>query len=125
MTDGVDAKIASLADWRGALLTRIRTLIKETDPQITEDIKWRKPTNPLGVPTWSRGGILCTGESYRDKVKLTFPQGSALPDPQGLFNASLEGKRRAIDFFEADKIDDVALTALIRAAVAHNLGSAG
>ncbi|WP_420137641.1 DUF1801 domain-containing protein [Sphingomonas sp.] len=124
MTDEVDAKLASLADWRGALLTRIRTLIMEADPQITEDIKWRKPTNPLGVPTWSRGGILCTGESYRDKVKLTFPQGSALPDPQGLFNASLEGKRRAIDFFEGDQVDDAALTALVRAAASYNLGSA-
>ncbi|WP_442679649.1 DUF1801 domain-containing protein [Sphingomonas sp. ASY06-1R] len=125
MADGVDAKIASLADWRGTLLSHIRTLIMAADPQISEDIKWRKPTNPLGVPTWSRGGILCTGESYRDKVKLTFPHGSALPDPQKLFNASLEGKRRAIDVFEGDRVDDAALAALIRAAVAHNLGAAG
>ena len=123
MTDPVDAKIASLGDWRGALLTQIRMLIREADPAITEDVKWRKPTNPLGVPTWSRGGILCTGETYQDKVKLTFMRGGALSDPQALFNASLEGVRRAIDFREGDTVNVPALAALIREAVAVNVAA--
>ncbi len=116
--NGVDEKIASLGDWRGALLSRIRQLILAADPAVTEDIKWRKPSNPLGVPTWSAGGIICTGESYKDKVKLTFMHGSRVPDPKGLFNASLDGVRRAIDFTAEDQLDEAAFSELIRAAVA-------
>ncbi|WP_240320664.1 DUF1801 domain-containing protein [Sphingomonas crusticola] len=121
MTDPIDAKIDSLGDWRGALLTRIRMLIRQADADVIEEIKWRKPTNPLGVLAWSHGGILCTGESYKDKVKLTFMKGGALPDPHGLFNASLDGVRRAIDLKESDALNEAALTSLIRAAVALNL----
>lgn len=121
----VDAKIASLGDWRGGLLTRIRKLIHEADPDVTEDVKWRKASNPLGVPTWSHAGIICTGESYRDKVKLTFARGAALDDPSGLFNSSLAGgTRRAIDFSEGAEIDEKAFKALIREAAAANLSPA-
>lgn len=110
----IDAKIAALADWRGELLARLRALIRATDPGVTEEWKW-------GVPVWSQGGILCTGETYQQAVKLTFARGAALPDPAGLFNASLEGNvRRAIDFHEGDPVDAQALTALVRAAVALN-----
>ena len=120
----VDAKIESLDDWRGALLSRIRQLIKEADPEVIEEVKWRKAANPLGVPAWSHGGIICTGESYKDKVKLTFARGAALEDPHRLFNSSLEGGvRRAIDIPEGAKIDDKALKALIVEAVAANLSS--
>ena len=119
----VDEKIASLPDWRGSLLSRLRQLIKEADPEVVEDAKWRKASNPLGVPTWSHDGIICTGESYKDKVKLTFARGAALSDPAGLFNSSLDGNtRRAIDFAEGDSIDEDAFKALIRAAVALNRG---
>jgi hypothetical protein len=107
-------------DWRGELLARIRALIQTADPQITEDVKWRKPSNPAGVPTWEHDGIVCTGETYKDKVKLTFPKGSALADPAGLFNASLAGTRRAIDIFEGDRINEKAFKVLIEAAVALN-----
>jgi hypothetical protein len=120
MTDPVSEKIASLADWRGSLLARIRQVILEADPDIVEDIKWRKATNPLGVPTWSLNGIICTGESYKDKVKLTFMKGRELNDKQGLFNVSAEGIRRAIDFTESDPLNAAALTALVREAVALN-----
>jgi hypothetical protein len=121
----VDAKIASLGDWRGELLTRIRKLIFEADPEVTEDVKWRKASNPLGVPTWSHAGILCTGESYRDKVKLTFARGAALDNRSGLFNSSLTGgTRRAIDFNEGTEIDEEAFKALIRQAVTANLSPA-
>ena len=121
----VDAKIASFPDWRGALLTKLRKLIHEADPAVTEDVKWRKASNPLGVPTWSHAGIICTGETYRDKVKLTFARGATLPDPAKLFNSSLDGgTRRAIDIREEEAIDDAALKALIRAAVAENLSRA-
>jgi hypothetical protein len=117
----VDAKIADLGDWRGDLLARLRGLIKEAEPDVVEEIKWRKASNPLGVPTWSRGGIICTGESYKDKVKLTFAQGASVDDPAGLFNSSLDaGTRRAIDLHEGDAIDEGAFKALIRAAVARN-----
>jgi len=120
----VDAKIASLSDWRGKLLSRIRALIKEADPNVTEDAKWRKASNPLGVPTWSDGGIICTGETYKDKVKLTFARGASLEDPKRLFNSSLDGgTRRAIDFHQGEAIDEAALKALIREAVAANLAS--
>ena len=118
----VEARIAALGDWRGETLARVRALIKEADPDVVEDVKWRKPSNAmLGVPVWEHAGIICTGETYKDKVKLTFAKGASLKDPSGLFNASLEGNtRRAIDFHEGDKIDEKALKALIRAAVALN-----
>ena len=121
----IAARIQEPADWRGATLTRVRWLIQEADPDVVEEVKWRKPSNGMrGVPVWSHGGILCTGETYKNVVKLTFAQGAALPDPAGLFNASLEGNtRRAIDLHEDDKIDDQALQALIRAAVALNTSS--
>ena len=117
----VDTHLAMLDDWRGALLARIRSLILEADPDIEEDVKWRKPSNPAGVPVWSHGGILLTGESYKDKVKLTFMKGASLPDPAGLFNASLAaGTRRAIDLHEGDALDEAAFIALVQAAVAQN-----
>jgi len=118
----IDARIAALGDWRGEMLARVRALIKEADPEIVEAVKWRKPSNAmLGVPVWEHDGIICTGETYKDKVKLTFAKGAALADPSGLFNASLDGNlRRAIDFREGDKIDAKALRALVRAAVALN-----
>ena len=117
----IDARIAALGDWRGETLARVRKLIKEADPAVVEEVKWRKPSNPLGVPVWEHAGIICTGETYKDKVKLTFAQGAALDDPSGLFNSSLDGNvRRAIDIHEGDKIDEKALKALIRAAVALN-----
>jgi hypothetical protein len=121
----IDAKIAALDDWRGETLARMRALIRAADPEIAETVKWRKPTNPAGVPVWERHGILCTGETYRDKVKLTFARGAALDDPAGLFNASLEGNsRRAIDIREGETIDGDALKALVRAAVALNAAKA-
>ena len=108
-------------DWRSAKLDRIRKLIHEADPQAVEDRKWRKPSNPAGVPTWSHAGLICTGETYKDKVKLTFAKGAALDDPKRLFNASLEGNtRRAIDIREGDSIDEDAFKALVRSAVALN-----
>jgi len=112
-----------LTEWRSETLTRIRKLIHEADSEVVEEVKWRKPSNPAGVPVWSHAGIICTGETYKDKVKLTFAKGAALADPSGLFNSSLEGNtRRAIDYHEGDKIDEKALKALIRAAVALNTG---
>lgn len=123
MSDPVSDKIASLGDWRGTLLARIRQAINDTDPGIVEDIKWRKATNPLGVPTWSHHGIICTGESYKDKVKLTFMKGRELADPHGLFNVPADGIRRAIDFTEGDVLDEAALTALVGEAIAANLTS--
>jgi len=120
--EAVDEKLRTLGDWRGALLARLRRLIHDADPKVVEGVKWRKPSNPLGVPTWEHDGIICTGETYRDKVKLTFAQGASLNDPSGLFNSSLDGNvRRAIDIREDDKLDDKALKALIRAAVMLNL----
>lgn len=111
----IDARIRELADWRGDVLARVRALIKRTDPDVVEEWKWR------GVPTWYHDGMICTGETYRDKVKLTFAKGASLDDPAGLFNSSLEGKtRRAIDIGADDEIDERALTALFRAAVALN-----
>jgi hypothetical protein len=121
-SQAVDAKIASLPDWRGKLLSRIRSLIKEAVPGVEEDAKWRKASNPLGVPTWSRSGIICTGETYKDKVKLTFARGASLEDPNRLFNSSLDGgTRRAIDIRQGEELDAAALEALIREAVAVNL----
>jgi hypothetical protein len=120
----VDAKIQALGDWRGATLARLRDLIREADPKVVEELKWRKPSNPSGVPVWSHGGIICTGEIYKDKVKLTFMKGASLPDPARLFNSSLEaGTRRAIDIREGESVDEQAFKALVRAAVALNLGS--
>ena len=118
----IDKAIAELADWRGERLSIMRKLIQAADPDVVEEVKWRKPSNSmLGIPVWSHDGIICTGETYKDKVKLTFARGASLPDPAGLFNASLEGAtRRAIDIGEGDKIDEKALKALIRAAVALN-----
>jgi hypothetical protein len=117
----IDARIKELGDWRGETLARVRALIHEADPDVVEYVKWRKPSNPLGVPTWEHAGILCTGETYKDKVKLTFAKGAALVDPEGLFNSSLVGNaRRAIDIREGDAIDEKALKALIRAAAALN-----
>jgi hypothetical protein len=118
----IDAKIASLGDWRAQLVTRLRNLIREADPEVVEEVKWRKASNPLGVPTWSHAGIICTGESYKDKVKLTFARGASLEDPKGLFNSSLTGgTRRAIDFVEGAEVDEPAFKVLIREAVALNL----
>ena len=112
----IDAKIKALDDWRGETLARVRTLIKQADPEVVEELKWR------GVPVWSHAGILCTGETYKNAVKLTFAKGASLEDPSGLFNASLDGNtRRAIDIHEGDRIDETALKALIRAAVALNM----
>ena len=117
----IDAKIAALGDWRGEALARVRKIIKQADPDVVEDVKWRKPSNPMGVPVWEHDGIICTGETYKAAVKLTFARGAALDDPSGLFNSSLEGNtRRAIDFHEGDRIDEKALKALVRAAVALN-----
>ena len=111
----IDAKIKQLGDWRGETLARIRALIKQAEPEVVEEWKWR------GVPVWEHAGIICTGETYRNYVKTTFANGASLEDPSGLFNSSLEGNmRRAIDFFEGDKIDERALKALIRAAVEYN-----
>jgi hypothetical protein len=117
----IDAKIEELGGWRGELLSQIRGLVKQAAPEVVEEIKWRKASNPLGVPVWSHDGILLTGETYKDKVKLTFAKGASLEDPAGLFNSSLEGNtRRAIDLREGDGIDEEAFTALVRSAVELN-----
>lgn len=118
----IDETIAALDDWRGTRLAELRRWIHGADPDIVKTVKWRKPSNNMrGVPVWEHDGIICTGEVYKDKVKLTFMHGAALPDPAGLFNSSLGGKtRRAIDFHEGDEVDADAFTALIAAAVAHN-----
>jgi hypothetical protein len=122
-SDLIDAKLAGLGDWRGAALARMRGLIRDADPDIVEQMKWRKPSNPSGVPVWSHGGIVCTGEIYKDKIKLTFMNGASLADPARLFNSSLDGgTRRAIDVREGETVDEAAFKALIRAAVALNLG---
>ena len=116
----IDERIAELGDWRGAMLSRLRALIKQADPEVVEEWKWR------GVPVWYHAGMICTGETYRNVVKMTFAKGAALDDPSGLFNASLDGNtRRAIDFREGEEIDEEALKALVRAAVALNLSRAG
>jgi hypothetical protein len=116
-----DARTMEPNDWRANTLARIRTIIQQADADVVEEIKWRKPSNPAGVPVWSHDGIICTGETYKNSVKMTFLKGAALPDPKGLFNSSLEGNtRRAIDFHDGDKIDEKALKALIRAAIALN-----
>jgi hypothetical protein len=117
----IDEKIKELGDWRGKTLARVREIIHEADPEIVEEWKWRKESSP-GTPVWSHSGIVCTGETYKNVVKMTFAKGAALKDPSGLFNSSLVGNvRRAIDIHEGDKVDKAALTDLIRAAVALNL----
>jgi len=117
----IDAKVNELGDWRGKMLARVRAIVHEADPEIVEEWKWAKPKSP-GTPVWSRGGIVCTGETYKNVVKMTFARGAALNDPSGLFNSSLDGNvRRAIDIHEGDQIDEAALKGLIRAAVALNL----
>ena len=117
----IDARIKKLNDWRGKTLARVRALIKQADPEIVEEWKWAKATSP-GTPVWSHDGIICTGETYKSVVKMTFAKGAALKDPSGLFNSSLDGNvRRAIDIHEGDKLDEPALKDLIRAAVALNL----
>jgi hypothetical protein len=115
----IDARIEELGDWRGEMLSRLRALVKEADPEVVEERKWR------GTPVWSHSGMICTGETYKNVVKMTFAKGASLKDPSGLFNSSLEGNtRRAIDFHEGDKLDEEALKALIRAAVTLNASSA-
>jgi hypothetical protein len=117
----IDAKINELGDWRGKTLAKVREIIHKADPEIVEEWKWVKPKSP-GTPVFSRGGIVCTGETYKNVVKMTFAKGAALKDPSGLFNSSLDGNvRRAIDIHEGDKVDEAALKDLIRAAVALNL----
>ena len=116
----IDARIEELGDWRGEMLSRVRGIIKEADPDVVEEWKWVKPTNP-GTPVWSHDGIISTGETYKSVVKMTFAKGAALEDPSGLFNSSLEGNtRRAIDLHEGEEIDEEALKALVRAAVTLN-----
>jgi len=117
----IDARIKELRDWRGKTLARVREIIHDADPEMVEEWKWVKPTSP-GIPVWSHGGMVCTGETYKSVVKMTFAKGASLKDPAGLFNASLEGNvRRAIDIHEGDEINEAALKDLIRAAVALNL----
>ena len=119
----IDAKIAALGDWRAEALAHLRQLIRQADPDIVETVKWRKPSNDMsGVPVWEHAGIICTGETYKDKVKLTFAKGASLDDTAGLFNSSLDGNtRRAIDVRQGDKIDGAAFKTLIQGAVALNL----
>src|SRR6476620_809284 len=116
----IDARIKELSDWRGKMLAKVRGIVQAADPEIVEECKWAKATSP-GIPVWSHGGIVCTGETYKNSVKMTFAKGAALKDPSGLFNSSLEGNvRRAIDIHEGETIDETALKELIRAAVALN-----
>ena len=117
----IDAQLKELKDWRGETLSRVRRLIKQADPEVVEELKWKKPSNPAGVPVWSHNGQICTGETYSSVVKLTFFKGAQLKDPKRLFNSSLEGNtRRAIDLHQGDRIDEAAFQALIREAVALN-----
>ena len=121
VSEAIEQRIAELGDWRGETLKRMRALIKEADPDVVEELKWVKPTNPGGVPTWSHDGIICTGETYKSVVKLTFAKGASLNDPKKLFNASLEGNtRRAIDIREGETIDASAFKSLIHEAIAFN-----
>jgi hypothetical protein len=124
-SEEIDARIKELGDWRGEMLSRLRALVKEADPEVVEELKWRKPSAPGGVPVWSHDGMICTGETYKNAVKMTFANGASLDDPSGLFNSSLEGNtRRAIDFHEGEEIDEEALKNLVRAAVALNKSKA-
>jgi len=120
----IDTMIEELDDWRGETLARVRALIREADPGVVEEVKWRKPSSPAGVPVWSHEGMICTGETYKSAVKLTFAKGASLDDPSGIFNSSLEGNtRRAIDIHEGEEIDEEGLKDLIRAAVSLNESS--
>src|SRR5438105_415339 len=120
-SESVDASVSKLGDWRGKTLSRLRALIKQADPEVVEELKWKKPSSPGGVPVWSHDGMICTGETYKSVVKMTFAKGAQLKDPAGLFNSSLEGNtRRAIDFHEGEEIDEEALRTLVRAAVTLN-----
>jgi hypothetical protein len=127
VSEMIEAQVIGLGDWRGETLARMRALIHEADPEVVEEMKWRKPSNSMsGVPVWSHAGIICTGEHYKSTVKFTFAKGASLEDPSRLFNSSLEGNtRRAIDIHEGEKIDEEAFKTLIRAAVALNTESAG
>jgi len=121
----IDARIEKLGDWHGDMLSRVRTLIKQADPEVVEEVKWRKPSNPAGVPVWSHDGIICTGETYKNHVRLTFAKGASLKDPKGLFNSGFEGNAlRAIVIHEGDEIDEKAFKALVHAAVSLNTSSA-
>jgi hypothetical protein len=121
----IDKRIAELGDWRGETLARMRRLLREADPEVIEEVKWVKPSNPWGVPVWSHDGMLCTGEVYKDHVKLTFAYGASLQDPARLFNASLDaGTRRGLDLHEGDEVDEKAFKALVREAVARNVAHA-
>jgi hypothetical protein len=120
-SESIEARIEALRDWRGETLARVRALIRQAVPDVVEELKWKKPSNPAGVPVWSHDGVICTGETYKDHVKLTFAKGAALEDPSRVFNAGLEGNtRRAIDIREGDKIDEEAFKTLVRAAVVLN-----
>ena len=121
----IDQIVAGLGDWRGEALARMRKLIKQADPKVVEEVKWVKPSSPAGIPTWSHDGIICTGETYKSTVKLTFAQGASLDDPTGLFNAGFGGNtRRAIDIHEGEEVDAGAFKELVRAAVALNTAKA-
>ena len=121
----IDARIQELGDWRGEMLSRLRDLIKQADPNVVEEVKWRKPSNPAGVPVWYHDGIICTGETYKNHVRLTFAKGASLKDPKGVFNSGLEGNAlRAIVIHEGDEIDEKAFKTLVRAAVSLNTSSA-
>ena len=124
-SEQIDAKIAALGDWRGQTLARMRDLIRQADPEVVETVKWRKPSNPAGVPVWEHAGIICTGDAFKNYVKLTFAKGALLPDRSGVFNAGLEGHAmRAISIHANDAVDETAFKALIRAAVALNTSRA-
>ncbi len=118
----IDARVQKLGDWRGEMLSRLRVVMKQADPEIVEEVKWNKPTNPLGVAVWSRDGLICTCETYKNAVKMTFPKGASLEDPSHLFNSSLQAKLwRAIDIHEGEELNEPALKDLVRAAVALNV----
>ena len=124
-TDPIDDMIAKTPDWRGATLAKLRKVILDTDPEIIEAVKWRRPSNPMGAPVWDHNGIVCVGSILKERVRLTFNAGAKLPDPQKLFNVRLDSKTvRAIDFYEGDRINVTALKALIRSGVEHNLAKA-
>jgi hypothetical protein len=120
----IDDMIANTPDWRGETLARLRKIIHDADPEITEEVKWRRPSNPMGAPVWEHNGIVCIGGILKERVRLTLSAGASLPDPQKLFNAMLEGKARAIDVYEGDTLNEDAIKALIRAVVERNLAKA-
>ncbi len=120
-SDPIDEMIAKTPDWRGPTLAKLRRIIHDADPEISEEVKWRRPSNPMGAPVWEHNGIVCIGGILKERVRLTLVAGASLPDPQKLFNAMLNGKSRAIDIYEGDKLNETALKALIRSGVEHNL----